>query len=87
MSVNPRKWIISAPKKWLPFLIWLESWVAWLLGGSKASKALLTFYSNYRHFTTHTYLGLPAGLPYLGARAGGLVHPLAGGVHREQGEI
>lgn len=54
-NVSPWKWIIYPPKRWLPFLIWCESWVAYIMGGKRASKALVGFYRSYTHFTTHTW--------------------------------
>ena len=53
--VNPRKWLIVPPAKWLNFCIRIEGWLAWLIMGQKARKALLGFYRSYSYFTINTF--------------------------------
>jgi len=54
-NVNPGKWTFTVPRTWLPFFIWVESWIAYLIAGKPMSKALVGFYRSYTHFTTHTF--------------------------------
>ena len=53
--VNPRKWLITPPAKWLNFCIRIEGWLTWLIMGQKVKKALLNFYQSYSYFTTNTF--------------------------------
>ena len=53
--VNPRKWLITPPAKWLNFCVRIEGWLTRLIMGQKAKKALLGFYRSYTYFTTNTF--------------------------------